>query len=288
MEQSSYSYGYGASAAGFVSSTFVEKHRLSVVKLTQPCKPKLVDDSLAAMITHYAQVYFRLGHHYDETWCFVTSLGKFDLILGMPWLEQHDPKLSFRRRRLTFDSEFCTSRCLLHKKSCTVNSRSSGKNRVKPDSLTHKPGDLPKDESNSCHHYQHQAIRKRTNLDDNMQKALGLARNPDTPVKEPAITLAANVIGQMPALRSVLVPAGRSQAKVRSWAKACQSLSALPIQPRGDTLRHGNTGGGGNLAAAVTSQAVTTEGYHSQSGLKLPSPSERSVLPAAKKVFCSL
>lgn len=167
-----------------------------MVRLAKPRKLKLADDHLAPLITHCAQVYFRLGEHYDEIWCFVTSLGKFDLILGMPWLEQHDPKLSFRGRTLTFDSDFCTSRCFLHNKSCTVNSRSSRKNKVRPDNLTHKPGELSEDVSNSCHHYQ--TIRKRTNPDDNKQKALGLARNPDTPDKEPATTLAANVIGQMP------------------------------------------------------------------------------------------
>ena len=43
--------------------------------------------NLAPMITHCAQVYFRFGDHFDKIWCFVTSLSKFDLILGMPWLE---------------------------------------------------------------------------------------------------------------------------------------------------------------------------------------------------------
>ena len=117
-----------------------------------------------------------------------------------------------------------------------------------------------------------------------MQEALELARNPDTPAKEPATTLAANVIGQMPALQWVLVPAGRSQAEVSSWTKACQSLPAAPIQPRDHTPHYGNPGGGGKLAAAVaSSQAVTTKAYHPQPSLKLPTPPGRQVLPAAKK-----
>lgn len=213
----------GASSTGFVLSAFIKQHCLPVVRLAQPRKLKLVDDHLAPVITHCAQVYCRMGEHYDEIWCFITSLGKFNLILGMPWLEQHDPKLSFRGRTLAFDSDFCTSHCLLHRKSCTVNSRLSRKDKVRPDNLTHKPEDLSNDESNSCHHYQ--TIKKRTYPDDDMQKALGLARNPDTPDKEPATTLAANVIGQMPPQQWVLVPT-RSQAKVSSWAKACHSLSA--------------------------------------------------------------
>ena len=155
----------GASATGFVSSNFVEKHHLLVVKLAQPCKLKLANDNLAPLVTHCAQVYFRFGDHYDKIWCFVTSLSKFDLILGMPWLEQHDPKLSLRRRTLTFDSEFCTSNCLLHSRVCTVNSCSSKKNGAKPDSFTRRPGDLPEEASDSHPLHQHQTILKRTNLD---------------------------------------------------------------------------------------------------------------------------
>lgn len=42
------------------------------------------------------------------------------------------------------------------------------------------------------------------------------SQKPRKLVKEPAITLAANIIGQMKALQLVLAPMGRSQAEVRS------------------------------------------------------------------------
>ena len=270
----------GASALGFVSSTFVKQHRLSVVKLAQPCNLKLADDSLAPVITHCAQVYFRLGDHYDEIWCFVTSLGKFDLILGMSWLEQHDPKLSFRKRTMIFDSEFCKSGCLPHGKSCTVNSCSSGKDETKSDSLTRRSG---KDSSDS-RHLQHQATLNRTNLDDNIQTASESTRHPDTPDKEPAITLAANIIGWMSPRQWMLMPTDKSQADVSSWAKTCQPLSTASIQLQDHTPYYGNPGGSSNLTAAIaTSQAVTTKRYHSQPGLKLPTPAGRQVLPVAKE-----
>ena len=211
----------GASALGFVSSAFVKQHRLSVVKLAQPYKLKLADDTLAPMITHYAQVYFRLGDHYDEIWCFVTNLGKFDLILGMPWLEQHDPKLSFRKRTLTFDSKFCKSRCLPHGKSCTVNSCSSTKAGTKLESPTQRSGDLPEDSSDRRHFYQHQTTLNWTNLDDNMQTAIELKKQSDTSVGEPVITLAANIVGRIPTLQRVLMSVDNPQAKIRSLAKAC-------------------------------------------------------------------
>ncbi len=54
------------------------------MRLAQLKKLKLTDNHLVSFITYCTQVYFRLDKHYDEIWYFVTSLGKFDLILGMP------------------------------------------------------------------------------------------------------------------------------------------------------------------------------------------------------------
>lgn len=79
---------------------------------------KLADDKQVPLVTHCAQL-----------WCFITNFGKFDLILGMPWLEQYDPRISFRTRTLTFDSDYCIAHCLLHGKNSAVPSCSFKKIR---------------------------------------------------------------------------------------------------------------------------------------------------------------
>ena len=93
--------------------------------LEQPCKLRLADDNLAPIATNCAQLHFRLVDLYFELWCFVTTLGKFDLIVEMPWLEQHDPKISFRTRTLTYDSDHFIAHCLSQGKASVVNSCSS-------------------------------------------------------------------------------------------------------------------------------------------------------------------
>ena len=143
-----------APAASFMSSIFVAQNCSSVVKLKQQYELKLGDNSLIAIITHYSYVKFRLSDHYDEISCFVNSLGKFDLYIGKPWLEQHDSKLSFRRKGLTLDSKLRISHCLLIRKSCILNSCLK-KNNTTPDSFTQRPEDLPEDIFNPCYHYQH-------------------------------------------------------------------------------------------------------------------------------------
>ena len=102
----------GALAIGFVFTKFVKQHSLLMVKFAHLCKLKLADDNLAPMVTYYVQLHFWLKKHYDELWYFIIILGKFDLILGMPWLEQQDPKVFFYIRMLIFNFDYCTAHCL--------------------------------------------------------------------------------------------------------------------------------------------------------------------------------
>ena len=45
---------------------------------------------------------------------FVTKLGHYPIVLGLPWLRWHDVHVGFTRNTLTFDSEFCLHRCCTH------------------------------------------------------------------------------------------------------------------------------------------------------------------------------
>ena len=111
----------GASAIGFVNALFVKTHKLDVIPLKRPCRLQLADDKIVPNITHMARVKFRLGiGHLDEIWCMITTLGKFDLILGMPWLELHDPDPKFSDRSLTFKSDYCITHCLTQCKPVTI------------------------------------------------------------------------------------------------------------------------------------------------------------------------
>ena len=112
----------GASAEGFVDEKFVRRCKLHTMRLQRPFRLRLADDKFAPNVTHVARVNLGFKDHINELWCLVTSLGSFDIILGMPWLELHDPSPSFKHRSLTFNSEYCQRNCLLHHKSVTVHS----------------------------------------------------------------------------------------------------------------------------------------------------------------------
>ena len=94
---------------GFVDLGFVKIYKIPLIKLTKLLILRLADNKRAPNITHIAQVRFDLGGYIDEIQCLVTTLGKFDIALGMPWLEQHDPDISPGSRRMTFNSDYYIS-----------------------------------------------------------------------------------------------------------------------------------------------------------------------------------
>ncbi|KAI0996661.1 Transposon Ty3-I Gag-Pol polyprotein [Podosphaera aphanis] len=45
---------------------------------------------------------------------FVTKLGTYPMVLGIPWLQLHDPTLRFKKNTITFDSSYCRHQCNIH------------------------------------------------------------------------------------------------------------------------------------------------------------------------------
>ena len=43
---------------------------------------------------------------------FVTQLGHYPVVLGIPWMELHKVKLDFESRSAVFNSPYCLSHCL--------------------------------------------------------------------------------------------------------------------------------------------------------------------------------
>lgn len=67
--------------------------------------------STRQVITHTAFVNVALGDHSEQSLCYVIDM-HYDLILGMPWLATHNPKVNWANRSITFDSSFCQQNCL--------------------------------------------------------------------------------------------------------------------------------------------------------------------------------
>ena len=112
----------GASALSFIDDKFASRYKLTRMALSKPCRLRLADDKFAPNVTHMALLKHGFGDYIDEMWCLITQLGRFDLVLGMPWLEQHNPSLALGNRTMTFNSDYCMAHCLSHSKPVTVRS----------------------------------------------------------------------------------------------------------------------------------------------------------------------
>ena len=129
----------GASAKCFMDTKFAKAHKLSLVPLVEPVKLRLANGVIAGLITHAARTILSFKEHLEEMFCLVTPLAKFDIILGMPWLELHDPHISFAHRSCTFNSDYCISNCLQRHKPVTMHSKGTKKT---PMSESTKHGDI--------------------------------------------------------------------------------------------------------------------------------------------------
>ena len=67
-----------------------------------------------------ALVKFQLSDHISELWCLIISLEKFDIILDMSWMKQHDSRIFFSKRFIIFDSDHCKEHCIHNYQFTTV------------------------------------------------------------------------------------------------------------------------------------------------------------------------
>lgn len=99
----------GASAHGFVDTKFAQKHNLELLQLPRPRTLKVFDgrESVSGKITNLAKVKLEINGHSEVILLFVTKLASFDLVLGLPWLQYHNPTIQWRDQILKFDKKIC-------------------------------------------------------------------------------------------------------------------------------------------------------------------------------------
>ena len=62
-------------------------------------------------ITHIAKVLIEIGGHREIATQQVANLQNHEIILGMPWLKGHNPKIDWENEKITCDSERCITWC---------------------------------------------------------------------------------------------------------------------------------------------------------------------------------
>jgi len=102
----------GCTALAFVDFQFVVRHRLPLSRLPRKRPLSLADGAFSSWIEWYVELPFGVGDHQEHLFFFVTTLSPENpIILGLPWLQRHNPEIDWDSLRLRF-TDRCQGWCL--------------------------------------------------------------------------------------------------------------------------------------------------------------------------------
>jgi len=104
----------GCEGQSFIDLEFAKEKKIPLMPLRKPFKLVGYDGELteSRTVKYYVRADFRVGDHLEkEMVMFVTLLAHYYIILGLPWLEKHDPQTLWAARTITFSSKYCRENC---------------------------------------------------------------------------------------------------------------------------------------------------------------------------------
>ena len=105
----------GCFGFAFLDETFARRYNLKFYPLKIPRTIKLIDGRPVSpgTVTHLYQVPLTIDSHKEVVPFFVTKLGSYPLVIGIPWLQLHDPLLRIKDNKVIFNSNFCKIKCCI-------------------------------------------------------------------------------------------------------------------------------------------------------------------------------
>ena len=115
----------------FVSFNFVKHYKLLMIILSKSMKLRLANNETTHQITRMTQIKIQLKNHLEKFWCMIALIDKFDVILNMFWLKQHDVHIRCKSWFLLFDSKYCLINCLINNRLFVIyNCERKSKNSI--------------------------------------------------------------------------------------------------------------------------------------------------------------
>jgi hypothetical protein len=104
----------GVTGYACIDQTFTTHYKLPLRPLTTPRVLEVIDGSKISSgdITYLMEVCLDIQGHCEKLPMFVTKLGCYPLMLGIPWLKQHDVIIRFTSNLVTFGSQHCLAHCI--------------------------------------------------------------------------------------------------------------------------------------------------------------------------------
>ena len=104
----------GATGFAFIDEQFVSQHNLPRHRLRVPRALQVIDGRPVSSgdIVELTRVPLDVGGHREVVTAFITSLGQYPLVLGIPWMSFHHVDVDYRAYTLKFASRDCLGHCM--------------------------------------------------------------------------------------------------------------------------------------------------------------------------------
>jgi len=103
----------GATGIAFMDQDFARHHEVPLRELKEKRQVEVIDGRTieSGDITHLAEVGMNIQDHKERIPMFITKLGHYPIVLGIPWLRLHDVAVRFTSNTVTFGSQYCVDHC---------------------------------------------------------------------------------------------------------------------------------------------------------------------------------
>jgi len=91
----------------FISKNFVKDRNIPQTPLRKPLPVYNVDRTLnkEGSITHYTKLDLKIGERIKQETLLVSGIGKHDIILGLPWLQESNPSINWKTAEIEFKEQ---------------------------------------------------------------------------------------------------------------------------------------------------------------------------------------
>ena len=101
----------GASGIAFISESLCKRLSLATEVLKSAVVLIGFEGTSGSKISTKVNVPLKIGNHSEILSAFVVPNSKYDLVLGLPWLEKHSPFIDWKEHTLTFGESCMKSSC---------------------------------------------------------------------------------------------------------------------------------------------------------------------------------
>ena len=110
----------GSTGIAFMDQDFARHHQIPLRGLKEKKQVEVIDGRPIEFrdITHIAKVGMKIQEHKEQLPMFITKLGHYAIVVGIPWLWLHNVAVRFASNTVTFGSQYCITHC--HDASVTV------------------------------------------------------------------------------------------------------------------------------------------------------------------------